>query len=64
MYYVEKPDLEVFKGYFSVLHSTLYFTRICRHYENSGKICFLSTDGTAVASLKSKAVVTPAVRSK
>lgn len=64
MYYVEKPDLKVFRGYFSVLHSTLYLTRLCRHDENSDKIHLLSNDGTAVTSLKSKTVVTLAVRSQ
>lgn len=64
MCYAEKPDLKVFRGYFSVLHSTLYLTWICRHGENSDKIHFLSTDDTAVAGLKSKTVVILAVRSK
>lgn len=62
MYYVEKPDIKVFRGCFSVLHSTLCFTRVCRHDENSDKICFLSTDGRAVAGLKSKPVVRLAVQ--
>lgn len=64
MYYVEKPDLNVFRGYFSVLHSALYFARICRHNDNSDKIGFLSTDGIAVAGLKSKSVVALAARGK
>lgn len=62
MYYVEKSDLKGFRSYFSVLHSTLYLTRICRHDENSDKIRLLSTDGTAVTSLRSKTVVILAVR--
>lgn len=49
---MEKSDLKGFRSYFSVLHSTLYLIRICRHDENSDKIRLLSTDGTAVTSLR------------
>lgn len=38
VYFMEKPDLKIFRGYFNVLYSTLYLTRIYRHDENSDKI--------------------------
>lgn len=38
MYFVEKPDLKIFRGYFSVFYSALYVTRIYTHDENSDKI--------------------------
>lgn len=36
--HVEKPEFRIFGGYFSVLYSTLYLTRIYRCDENSDKI--------------------------
>lgn len=37
VYFMEKPDLKILRGFFSVLYSTLYLTRIYRHDENSDK---------------------------
>lgn len=61
---MEKTDLKIFRGYFSVLYSTFYLTRIYRHDENSGKIHLRSIDSSAVTKLKYKTVVVLAVRSK
>lgn len=64
VYFMEKPDLKIFRGYFSVLYSTLYLTRIYRHDENSDKIHLWSTDSTAVTKLKYKTLVIFTARSK